>query len=179
MEGYSLPRGKLVVLFFLSAVLTAKAADTVCPVDPDYSDGDTYICPEEDENNNINTYTECCYNDRPDADGNYYSCCQSQSEQDATKKERFKTIAIVVGASCGSVIVLVFLCCYCQSDTFKFVGRVKKRAKFWCDIILDSICFCTCCCKECRRSDKVDVEGASTNLSHQQRSEDVVITMGW
>ncbi|XP_077978920.1 uncharacterized protein LOC144434342 [Glandiceps talaboti] len=170
----------LAIILLLNLPRFAYSGDTRCAIDqslPATSPDNTYWCPDEDEDGNPNPYTNCCYNDRPDADGNYHNCCQSNDARDEEKKEQFKTVGIIVGASTGSLIVLVFLCCYCRSDTFKFIGTAKNKTSYCLNVFMDAICFCTCCCKTCRRDD--NIEESDVNDKDQQQHDDTVIPMEW
>ncbi|XP_070565603.1 uncharacterized protein [Ptychodera flava] len=173
------------LLFFILLFELGCAGDTRCAIDqsfPATKAGNSYWCPEEDADGNPNPYTECCYNDRPDAEGNYHHCCQSADARDEEKKEQFKTVGIIVGASSAGVILLVFIFWYCRADTFKFIGSAKKRVRYWLDVVLDSICFCSCCCKQCRREEEAyevepnDINANTGTIGHVPQE---VITMDW
>ncbi|XP_072182112.1 uncharacterized protein [Diadema setosum] len=125
-----------------------------CAIDPALPasyPGNTYYCPDTNADGTANTFTQCCHNDRADADGNFHSCCQTSEEQSAERLGMMEQIGMYVGIATAVLVLLVFVYTYCRDDTFSCLKRVRARCSECRATCVDWICYCRCCSKKLRR----------------------------
>ncbi|XP_072046113.1 uncharacterized protein [Amphiura filiformis] len=145
----------LSLIYFLC--LFSKVSSTSCPIDAALEvtqPGNSYECPDLLPNGQPNEYNFCCQNDRPDENGDYHSCCQDPDASDAAKMQEFINICIIIVCITIALMIGVFCHTYCRDDTFPCLAPVKKDLKKWYDMMMDSLCFCSCCPKKLRRKTK-------------------------
>ncbi|XP_070565662.1 uncharacterized protein [Ptychodera flava] len=134
-------------------------SSTTCAINqahPATDPGNSHVCPDNLPDGTPNDFNNCCWNDRPDADGNYHSCCQDDSARAAAQMNMLVVVMVPIGSVLGVLFALVVVWTYCRDDTVKFLKPIRKRLRRWWDIFNDAICFCTCCPKRCRRNMKKD-----------------------
>ncbi|XP_041466025.1 uncharacterized protein LOC121416599 [Lytechinus variegatus] len=150
------------ILFGWCLVLAVKIHDvssTTCAIDttlPETAAGNSYECPDTLDDGTENEFNQCCYNDRPDESGNFHSCCQDEAEKSAQKMQEFYNICIIIGAVTGCCMAAVFMCTYCEEDTFPCLKKLKRTCRKYYNLFMDGICFCSCLPKKLRRKEHKD-----------------------
>ncbi|XP_071956117.1 uncharacterized protein [Antedon mediterranea] len=148
----------LLGLAFINIVTAAteKPNNGLCPINPTLptdAAGNTYECPKFNDDGTENTHTECCHNDRPDAEGNYHSCCQNEADKTAEQNAAFYRILAYIATGTAVCIAFVIVYTYCKPDTFPCLKPLKRYSKRAFDFTMDAICFCPCLPKQCQRGE--------------------------
>lgn len=130
---------------------------TSCPIDPlleATEPGNAYECPDTLPDGLPNEYNFCCQADRPDENGDSHTCCQDPDLADGAKMQEFYNICIIIVCVTLGLMTAVFVHTYCHNDTFPCLIPLKREVRKYKNMVMDSLCFCSCCPKFLRRKTK-------------------------
>eukprot|EP00057_Strongylocentrotus_purpuratus_P022578 XP_011677052.1 PREDICTED: uncharacterized protein LOC757315 [Strongylocentrotus purpuratus] len=145
--------------FLVMVVSISNVSATTCAIDtelPETAAGNSYECPDTLDDGTDNEFNQCCYNDRPDESGNFHSCCKDEAAKSAEKMQEFYNICIMIGAITGCCMAAVFMCTYCEEDTFPCLKKLRRACKKYYNLFMDALCFCSCLPKKLRRKGNKD-----------------------